>query len=277
MELGQWIVVGVIVLSLIWVGLDYFFRRFEVGRIAKKLVDLGEDLYGKELQYVRVDATKFGWLDLDFYDRAQQAIKALRFQHLADIESISLSRKFPYARTFVRCMLNPPGDITAAIYHVRLRGLMAPLQWFGLAPRNMRIIEFETEFSDGTFLDTNNSEGIEDMPPLEQRVKLAFPRDTPAELLLEVHQETVTELLRQKPGLQPVRLWKLEDVIEAQERQRRIMADAHRKKNRMIQSIEDDDDYPAKQEVLAAMRREIASRKAEADPESPEPTRPGCS
>lgn len=189
---------------------------FTPKRAARKIVATSKAIYSAPHEVVEVRASTFRDLDHRFYDATRVELEALGFRFLADIEDLTLSRQFPSMRTFIRSLTGDQGTISAAIYQLKFRGFYRILQLAGLLARRPFFVDFETEFSDGTFLATSNTAetDLNSAVPEIHRYRLA--QAAPVAQLLAVHREQL-ELRRQK-GLIPTRVSSLAEARALQDR-----------------------------------------------------------
>jgi hypothetical protein len=120
-----------------------------------------------------VRPSDFPELDCEFYDRVRSSLEAHGFRFLGDRENITLSRIVPDSRTFIRTTVSADGSIVGGAYHLKVRRVRG-------IPVEKRTIEFETEFSDGTFLSTSNAGAIARNFPVPGIDAKRCPEETPA-------------------------------------------------------------------------------------------------
>jgi hypothetical protein len=143
-------------------------------------------LYASDNETVLADPFEFTWLDLDYYDAKQRELESFGFQKIRDVEFLLETYVFPETRTFYRSFINTEQDIIAGISHLRM-----------VKPKNtlermidIRIVTFVSEFSDGTFLNTNNNaKGVNPNMEINSVIMHTFESDTPLEELLEAHKK----------------------------------------------------------------------------------------
>jgi len=182
-------------------------------------------LYGGEHEYQRVSPAAFPDADLAFYDRAAAELEALGFRRLADVEDLTVSRVYPERRTFLRVFVDEGATIRAAIYHMRVRGGgVAVLQWVGMAPRDLHLIELVSEGPRGQFLSTSNTKRLDRLSvPREIEVERLEPSASLAEVVKR-HRARLTERARQRPADVPVSLWTYEEVMASVQRHHVVLA-----------------------------------------------------
>jgi hypothetical protein len=185
---------------------------------AKRVMELNKTIYGPQpYEYRMVDASDFPELDRDFYDRMRSWFDAEGFRFLGDRENLTFSRVAPQSRTFIRTMVSADGTIFGGAYHMKLK----PVQGW---PAEVRTIEFETEFSDGTFVTTSNASVAARTLPVPGIEAERFPAETPADDLLRDHRERLARIVESRPYLTATRLRTMEDVIWFQRRMQAVKA-----------------------------------------------------
>lgn len=108
-------------------------------------------LWQKPYQAVRIDPAQFDHLDRAFYDDFRMALGHFGFTHAGDIEIVSL--RVPNVKpTFVRVMISHDHYVMASCHHVKL-----PPELESMASNlETKSIEFESEFTDGSFVVTTS-------------------------------------------------------------------------------------------------------------------------
>lgn len=94
--------------------------------------------------------------------------------------------------------------------------LVRLLQWFGLAPRGGKVIDLESELSDGSFVVTSNTLEMDTTADIPGVHRQQFSHDTTAETLLSQHRTKLRELSRQ--GIQPLKHTTYAEIEAAQHR-----------------------------------------------------------
>lgn len=193
---------------------------------AEELLDMLLMTYSSNHEYAEVDPDDFKYLDLKYYERTWEKLRDEGFRFLGDIEDVTLSQVHPRMRSFIRCLVSGDGSVMAGIYHVRPRGWWRVLVWFGLL-KQTRVLDLETEFTDGCFVCTSNAEQAA-MMTLPDELMPEFYGDItePAELL-EIHKRWVGEYLSQTDGVGCVIVRSLRDGLASQDRMTALKA-AHR-------------------------------------------------
>jgi hypothetical protein len=212
-------VFGYIFLTLGGFALALFaWATYAVKRTAKRIIELRKAQYKSgDFEWRLVDPTAFPHLDREFYDSARTWFESQGFRFLGDCESPILSQVAHLQPTFFRIMLNPDGTILGDVVHVQLQPLQADqmVRRFGY-PRDMKIIAFETELSDGTFLETSNA--LDRELPVPGFDVLRLPAETTPDELLRVHRERLSAVLKSRPFVTPARVETMEEATGFQQR-----------------------------------------------------------
>ncbi|MEM8874799.1 MAG: hypothetical protein AAGD32_11150 [Planctomycetota bacterium] len=154
----------------------------------------------KEHEMVALPGVDIRWCNA----REAELVEA-GFRRLGHLESLAATRQWPSMRSIVRVLVRPDGT-SAAIYDVKVRGLMRVFVLLRAIPNHIRTVEIETEFDDGTFLLTNNCAKVNlmDAPSVIHRKQ--HPTDKPVGELLVDHDERLAERLNQAGvAIRPVR------------------------------------------------------------------------
>ncbi|GJM26233.1 MAG: hypothetical protein DHS20C16_26480 [Phycisphaerae bacterium] len=246
LEVPSFILSGLITLAIIipfYILLERLRKRY-VGdrpmkkasqRSAKKILQEAKSLYSGELAFVDASPDEFRWLDRSFYDEATENMAKAGFRFVADVESLSMSRIYPNTRTFIRCFVSKDSTTTAAAYHVKIRGLtgilMGLISRFSKSTsigRNIKTIDIGTEYSNHTFLNTENTLGRPGITSCPEITKNRLPVDTSFEELLDTHRRMNAEIMLDH-GVEPIRITSREDLLASQEREHALIC-AHKKR-----------------------------------------------
>lgn len=230
--------------------------------VRKSLAPLMTDRH----EYRSSHPEEFPDADVAFYDRTEAKLTSLGFARIGDLEDVTLTASSPRFRTFMRVLWGDGGAVHAAIYHVRMRGFMAVLGWLRIIPLNIRVVEFETETTDGVFLNTGTAKSAFTLPLGILRVSL--PASTSIEILLEHHRLRVRDYMAGHPSSRARVIRTPDEVIASQNRQNARVA-VHRRSVGGVTAAEMSGlagpDAGA-QDVAAAIHQELRSG---ADPEAP--------
>jgi hypothetical protein len=201
--------------------------RWRTRRRAKKTLTQQKAIYSGEMEFADASPRDFPWLDESFYDDVSDMMRHSGFRFIADLECVTATRQFPGMRTFLRCFIGDADTTAAATYHVRLRGKLRILALLGAIPKEIRAIEFETEFTDRTFLCTNNLAGRNPFADCPAITSNQLDYNTPFDELLAKHRETFAEILATR-GVEPICIHSRQDALASQSRMHAIKS-AHRK------------------------------------------------
>lgn len=211
--------------------------RRSARRGAARVVADAEALFAGRHEYASVDPARYPWLDLGYYDRTRARLEGEGFRQLGDVEDLTLTRQNPGMHTFVRVMSGDSGRITAGIYQVRLRGPMAVFQWVGIVPRRIRVVELESELSDGRFLVTANTRGLDSTPMPAAVEGERLPLATPLEQQLARHRRRLEATLAASPGLEVRRVGSLNEALAAQHRQQELKNQVMGDREALVETI----------------------------------------
>jgi hypothetical protein len=143
---------------------------------------------------------------------------------IGDFEDLKATRAYPSMRTFIRCFVAEDGMLTAAAFQVRMRGIFRVLAIIGLIPRNLQTYECVTELSDGTFVSTSNTKGIDRMEFLGIEMHRHVPA-TPLQDILAFHRQRVERLVTEMQE-KVVQVRSKEELLSSQARMHRVKVKA---------------------------------------------------
>jgi hypothetical protein len=207
------------------------------------------------------DATEadFEPLDRDWYDAVTAELQLAGYRNLGDVVNVTVERASGVSPV-IRRMLSEDGTTAVGVYHLVIRG----------GAKQSYVIDAESEFSDGSFLLTNNTAEADQTtsPPMIHRQRL--PANTPLAELLRRHESEKVTTLAAKPGLSCTVMSTADDVMDFQQRQQAIKA-AFRKgigyvdpeEVRRIAEARPHVDEATKAAVVASA--ELARREAQAE------------
>ena len=219
---------AIVIIIIALFVLTAFIQRFQIKRGARKILKNQKALYSMDHEYVSVDPSSFRRLDLPWYDRTRSALEGFGYRFVDDLEDVTITTRFPSMRTFIRCMVSGDGSTVAGMYHFKPRGLIVIALLLGGMNSQYRILDLETEFSDGTFLCLSNSRGVDrtgDVPGI-RRVQLQ--PSTPFPEMLEQHKSEIQHILTANRSLKPVPIFRRNDLIRSQNRLQ-ALKNAHKK------------------------------------------------
>ncbi len=195
---------------------------------ARKILNQQKAIYSGKMEYANASPDSFPWLDRSFYEDVTRKMLDAGYRNVGDFECLTASRQFPSMRTFVRSFTGDSGTTMSACFHVKMRGFMGFFALLGVIPKNLRTIEFETEFSDNTFLSTSNSLGLNAFTDFPGIVIQQLPPDASYEQILARHREKLRELV-EVIKLQPVIVASAEEILASQDRMHELKS-RHREK-----------------------------------------------
>jgi hypothetical protein len=149
------------------------------------------------------------------YDDVQRRLEALGFRYLGDVEPVSMPLDPRMARPAVmRMLVSGDGTVMAGFYQLALRwtpmGILA--RYLGGAGGMLDLV---TIFPDGTIVETSNAEpaGVWSDPPFLRREFVV--RTAAVEQVADVHADRVMDKLSGHPGVPPVSVHSLLEVVAA--------------------------------------------------------------
>ena len=184
--------------------------------LAQELLQAMQSLYVPQHTFQQVDGKTFRKVDQKHYQRTQIILEKLGFRRVADIEDITVTQSNPANRTFIRVFLSSDRTIVSACYHFPLAWLVRLLQWVGLAPCGGKVIDLETELSDGSFIVTSNTQEMDTTADIPGVHRQQFPHNTTAETLLSQHRAKLREFVQR--GIQPLKQNNYAEIEAAQHR-----------------------------------------------------------
>ncbi|OJJ26353.1 hypothetical protein BI308_07005 [Roseofilum reptotaenium AO1-A] len=174
----------------------------DVNQAAEELLDYHKKIYSQQHEFVQVDAQDFSHLDLKFYQQTQRQLERLGFEKLADMEDVTISKaNRSQPRILIRVMLSRDRRTVAGIFHFPLPLLVKALQAIGLAPKGGKTIDLESEFEDGTFLTTSNTQGFDNSSPFPKIERQQLPGTASISELVRAHRIRVRDLNPHTPAL----------------------------------------------------------------------------
>ena len=209
--------IGVLLFAVI-VFLLLVMRQKRVVRKATKGIRPSLDAaYQKRHQYVEVDSTDFSFLDLRYYDEIAAVLEAEGFKRRGDFEDLTLTMAFPTTRTFVRALVSADGAIRVGIYHSRRRGLSS-LFYGVIGVHSAKVVDFESEFSDGRFLLTSNAALASSIAQPPDILGRYLPSYTSLAEMLNLHRQRVAEYQEAHPQVLLEKVFTLRQLFASQYR-----------------------------------------------------------
>jgi hypothetical protein len=220
--------VVLVVLGTVWVlpfllllALRIFIKR-TVGKLGKdfaeagrRIVQDGKAMYGEIHEYRAATEADFAGLDREFYESTGSELASLGFRYLGDLVNESIAA-LKGVTPVIRVMTSADGTTVAAFYH--LNSARRP-------DRKLLTCEFETEFSDGTFLTSGNTQESNPLTPPPRIHARRYPRATPVSQLVQLHEAERQKLMAADAGLTCTSVNTVPELVEFQKRQQQIKND----------------------------------------------------
>ncbi len=222
---------------LVWAGqVNWFVKLIAGDQLRKEWA-----CYLAEFEAEPTDPGEFTWLDLGFYDEKQRELEALGVNKVRDYELLHFTRAFPEMRNFSRILINAERDIEVSVTQTKF---VKPKTFFERHFNNY-IVEFCSEFSNGSFLNTNNAQGINPLGNMEGYTFQQFPPDTPLADILEAHESEV-ESICERNDVTVLSHPTERDMLASGARQHLILRrDRQKKGGFTLQEMSEITDFPA--------------------------------
>ena len=191
----------------------WMWNRLAIRRTARQVIATAKAAWGTPHEYRLVNYLQFTQCDLAWYDDRRRELEALGFTYLADFEDVTISRSLTTSQpTFMRVLTAAEGDVCACIYQVT-SSVVTPESNGAAEIRETFCVEFETEFSDGTFLLTTPTREVDltDEVPGIRRIRPAF--EETVEERLRRHREELAMYLGNHRDTQPIAVRTWDDLL----------------------------------------------------------------
>ena len=191
---------------------DYGNFDLEQVRIAaEKNIDAVKNNFSKPFRFSSVDPSKFQHLCLRFYEKCEYRLLGLGFSVIGNVEDISMRKQRPDPKTFIRIMVDNDCTTTAAIYHIKPNAFWSALLYLsGFFHR--KIYEFESEFTDGSFITTTILSESKSQIPNANIFSFHYPHKTPIIDLYKLHKRHFQQHIKQVPSREPIQQKTIEDI-----------------------------------------------------------------
>jgi len=214
---GMWAIRAAVIAFSLWrIGANIALcGRLRTARTnaARNILNIQEKVYSSGLhQYRMASIDEFPQLDREFYEACRARFEAHGYRFAGDLENVTLSQAFPNMRSILRICLSADGTVISCCFHAQI-----PARPGQAAARDIRRIELETEFTDGTYITTNNGQDTP-VAKFPNILVNALPATFPLEQLLLVHQQAVAQKLATVPGVRAVSCADIDAVIQVQHR-----------------------------------------------------------
>jgi hypothetical protein len=201
------VVIGIVAKALI--------GKFSKGlnKAALEMVQSNKGMYGAVHEFRAAEEEDFEGLSDVYYEQTKRALEEKGFRHLGDVVDSTIEEQNGISPP-IRVLASVDGATQVGIYHVKL--LHVPS---ALAGRDMLMCDVSTEFSDGTFLLTSNTQESDLTTPPPRIQRRQHPLETTPLNLVAAHDAEKEKLLAAKPGVDCVRVSTLDDALESEKRQ----------------------------------------------------------
>ena len=229
---------------------------------AARILGRIEAVYVPTHRYVTVNARDFGHLDLAYYDKVQRYLESQGFRWIGDKENLTLSEAPGgiFHRVLIRVLVSADGKICAALYHPKIKSGWLRIRRFIRGKRLGRVVDFASEFSDGSFSITSNA-AVAGKMSLPKQIRSEFlVRDTPAETVLIRHRAKLA-VQTQAPDVHHRLVQSYDESIAMQNRMNALKS-AHRGEIGGITREELDAISPEHPEVVERVHQEIEILRA---------------
>lgn len=228
---GTLLLLPALVLIVILIGAQIVLRRLqrkinEVGEqfqdAAGSIVDQAQAMYSDVHEFREAGDADFDGLDAGYYRQMLEHLTGAGYRHLGDVVDTTIEQVSHHSPP-IRVFSSPDGTTTVACYHVK------PPEGSGFGGgRALLMCDVTCEFTDGTFLVTSNTQGLDALAAPTQITKRPFPLETPVDDLIRSHEAEKGRLLAAKAGASCVTISTLADAIDSEKRQQQAK-NTHRK------------------------------------------------
>jgi len=212
-DYGWLIFAGTFLVALVWNLFTGGFRGETVRKGARQVKGQLEALYSGAHDVREVRLEKRPRIDIGFYERGRAQLEALGYRYLHDIEDVTV-RDATGMPACIRAHAGDHGNTRAGLMHLRVGGWKRAVAGLFRLPRDVRAVEFVTEYADGRYLITSNTKGVGEMPMPPSWEFEKFPPAASIEEVERRHRERVRRL-----QVVPVRVHTVHDSFEAYARQ----------------------------------------------------------
>lgn len=228
----MWAILIILIGVLIIVLHRIHNRKFGPEKQAGEIIDHMKDIYSTVHEFRRVELSQYPELDHDFYNFMTKCFEENGFTWVGDYEDTTMRKKMPNQRACLRTLRSHDGYIVVAVYDIKMKGLMRLLQIIGFLPKDLRTIDLETEFRNGTFLATSTATMAKITTP-PSIASVFFPQKTHPEELIEAHLKVLRNWMESDSGFQPIPLLSEQAIFDSQERMQ-ILKNEYRRRSGWI-------------------------------------------
>jgi hypothetical protein len=215
---GTLLMLPLVLIALAAVVIRYWFRR-----VTKDLEKATADMTGQtKAMYDRIhefrDATNEDFKDVDqgAYEQAARDFADAGFRSLGDVIDQTIA-ELGQTSPPIRVMASADGTTLAALYHFK-----NPMMPQSANNESTLICDLTSEFDDGSFLVTSNTEGLDLMTPPPQIQRRQLPLETASDMQRARHETEKQKLLAAKSGATCIAVSTLGDALEMEKRQQAI-------------------------------------------------------
>lgn len=221
--LAAWLVIILFIIEKLFPNLLPHWlsiHKLMIRRGAKNTIKSNKVFWGEERHEWRDVAdpmARFPDLDHVWIAATAGKFEQLGWRLPRSIENWTINKSNRAMRTYVHAMLSPDGRTSVGIYHFKLRGFMG---WFlGMigTKTNIRVIDLESEFDDGTYLCITTAPRKSTLHEPPHTTRCFAPEDATPEQLQEWH-EAWLYYLHQMRGVVPNIMTSQEDMEEMEHR-----------------------------------------------------------
>jgi hypothetical protein len=183
----------------------------------RQMIDEIKSIYIDRHEHRPATDADFTDRDVAWYESTTQQLIALGFQSLGDRVNQTVEQASGLV-VVTRRFISADQTTMTGIYH-----FVRPNKNTG-AIVSLRVCDFESELSDGSFVTTNNTAGANLASLPGQILGTKHPIETTAAELARLHEAEKTQLLQDKPNAHFVKIQNLEEYDASQQRQLAIKA-----------------------------------------------------
>jgi hypothetical protein len=195
-------------------------------KAAHEILATLEATYQATHRYVRVKPADFPHLDIGWYEKTSRLLATKGFRTVADVEDKTITEApgTVLSAILVRALLSRDGTVTAALYHPHIKKLWVRVMLWLLRKTPGKVVDMETEFTDGSFVATSNAASAAALGngPMILAEFLPFTT-TPLEVHAR-HVQRVAEHLEQRSGIAPRAMNSYDDMLASQHRMNALKA-----------------------------------------------------
>lgn len=198
----------------------------DIEKAADQIKEYQKRIYVPRHEYRPINPNDFRRLDLKWYDRTRDLLVGRGCKFLGDFENVTLKGTWNDFQTFMRMLVTSDGATSIGLYHPKAKWWLRILFWL-MRIKLGKIIDCESELSDGTYIVTTNAMEAAKVQPPPGFDNEFFPHDTAPEIVYEAHIKRLRDHLTSHPGVEPAKMQTQADVLEMQNRMQAAKA-AHR-------------------------------------------------